>query len=149
VTPNELYALKPVEILRDDLGPLKGSAGAYDHLPEVSARVDELAGIARGPLAGRFDLRFYARRSIDERRVWWLYALYLDGAPVMILQNAGREGDDFYRRIVTHPDRLASVVTFLRAHLPVGEFEAVDPTKPVKGLDAFYGDHLSEHLKRL
>jgi|GEM_PF-3336815 len=140
MTPNELYARDPVEVVRDNLDPLKGYN--YDHLPEVDANVADLAPIVEGLLKGRFELRFYGRRSSDERRIWWLYALWLDGAPVMILQNAGREGDDHSRRIVTHMGRLARVVSLLRAYLPAEATEVVDPTKEVKGLDEFYGDSL-------
>lgn len=144
MTPNELYLRQPVEILRDDLGPLKGYAGVYDHLPEVNtADMTWVEPILKGSLKGIFEIRFYARRSIDERRVWWLYSLYFEGAPVMILQNAGREGDDHTRRIVSHPDRLSRVVMLLRAHLPVeATDELTDPTSDVKGLDEFYGDSL-------
>lgn len=143
MTPNELYARTPAEVVKDDLSWLKGCY--YDHLPEVNAWGFELIPIVEGPLKGRFELRFYRRYTSDGRRVWWLYAFFFDGQPVMVLQNAGREGDDHHRRIVTDPHQLARAVTLLRTFLPAIEAsEVVDPDSPVKGLDEFYGDSLGE-----
>jgi hypothetical protein len=140
MTPNDLYARAPADVVVDDLDALKGFY--YDHLPEVDAMAAHLAPIVAGPLKGRFELRFYRRHNYDGRRVWWLYALWFDGKPVMILQNAGREGDDHYRRIVTDASRLGLAVSLLRAHLAMPEIEVVDPTKDVDGLCEFYGDRL-------
>jgi len=146
MTPNELYARDPESVVRDDLYALKGCY--YDHLPEVEAQGFELAPVVEGPMRGRFELRFYRRHNFDHRRVWSLYALFFDGAPVMVLQNAGREGDDHHRRIVTDPDKLALAVTLIRSHLGVQvSGDVADPASEVDGLTTFYNHDLQGHFE--
>ncbi len=143
MTPNELYARPAQQVVVDDFFCLKGCY--YDHLPEVGADASELDKVLCGPLKGRFELRFYRKRNSDQRRVWWLYSLWLDGKPVMVLQNAGREGDDHHRRIVTDQTLLAETVRLIRTHLPVSPADEVaDPSTEIEGLDAFYSDRLRQ-----
>jgi hypothetical protein len=145
VTPNELYARTPVAVVADNLDALKGCY--YDHLPEIDVLAFELAPIIEGPMKGRFELRYYRRFCSDGRRIWHLYSLWFDGRPVMILQNAGREGDDHHRRIVTDVPRLASAISSIRTFLGADKVlpeEIADPSHSVLGLDTFYGGSLQD-----
>ena len=143
MTPNELYARTPVTVVVDDLFALKGCY--YDHLPEIDVQNHALAPVVEGPMKGRFELRYYRRHCYDGRRIWHLYSLWIDKHPVMILQNAGREGDDHFRRIVTDPARLTAAISTIRTFLGVADVpleELADPASDVPGLDTFYNDSL-------
>jgi hypothetical protein len=79
----------------------------------------------------------------DYRRYWELTTVWFDGQPVMIVQNAGREGDDYHERFITDPHAYADMVGYLRTLLPADlndPSDVVDPNVERDDLLAFYSD---------
>jgi hypothetical protein len=103
VTPNELLA-RPVESVETDLSILVGCY--YNFVPEAT---NDMAEFVR-PEDDRVEIRVFKHFNFDYRRFWRLAAVYLDGEPVMITQNAGREGDDHAHRFVVDGDRYRELV---------------------------------------
>ena len=90
--PSELYKMKPEEITKN-IDCLWGCY--YSHIPEIEhlyidAEKNE-----------RVKIHTYKYFCFDGRRIWHLAAVKFDDKFVMIIQNAGREGDDHAAPIVT------------------------------------------------
>ena len=69
----------------------------YNHLaPDIN--VYELDGINRSTAVV---IKVYKDFNFDGRRFWRLASVWFNGKPVMIMQNAGREGDDWAERFIT------------------------------------------------
>ena len=142
-TPRDLYALEPERRDRD-LSILKGCY--YDHLPELTDGFYLFEYTAE-----RVEIRYYKDFDIDGNRLWRLASVFFDGKPVMILQNAGRAGDDHARRLITDLDQYYRLVFHLRTYFntegeSAGDVVALD--EPVEGLVEFYGGYLFGHFTR-
>ena len=102
MTPEQLLSREP-EFATTDMRWLWGFA--YSHLPEMAYR-DDLPVQTRRRQNGRPHLaagvlmRVYKFHAFDRRRVWRLASVHVDAKPVMIVRNAGREGDDYADRYV-------------------------------------------------
>lgn len=143
MTPRELYARAPVSTT-SDLGALRGFY--YDHVPEVSGDL-----VAEDP-AVRVVVRVYKHFDFDHRRFWRLASVWFDGAPVMIVQNAGREGDDHRERFITNSTAYHAMIDHLQtltkpAHQTSGG-AVVDPDIDVPALDEFYGNKLDGYFEK-
>lgn len=111
----------------------------YTHLPEVV----DLWSIET-QTSDRIEFKFIKDHH-NGRRVWLLCTVWFDGVPVMITQNAGREGDDFARRYVTNAKQFDAMVKHLEKlvsaqNLPV--YDVVDPNTAFPELIEFYGERL-------
>lgn len=80
------------------------------------------------------------------RRIWRLATVWLDERPVMVIQNAGREGDDHVKRFITDSMAFLEMFIYLRslARQDVPDCNAVAAAEEIEGLDAFYGHKLGE-----
>ncbi len=138
MTPNELYKREPVSTSHD-LWPLCGCY--YNHLPELQERLSSEAFDGNE----KVEVRYYKDFNFDYRRVWRLASVWYDGRPVMIVQNAGREGDDHRRRFITDLVAYGEMIGYLIALFP-RELEqpedVVDPDTEVVGLTSFYNCEL-------
>jgi len=89
----------------------------------------------------RFDVRCILYRRHDDRRYISMYSFWFDGKPVMLTQNAGREGDDFKRRLVTDAALFKDLCHYLHSRLAfdieVAESDLVDPEKHIFEEEAF------------
>jgi translation initiation factor RLI1 len=70
----------------------------------------------------------------------------------MIIQNAGREGDDHYKRFITDEFTYISMVQYIKSLIPVS-FETkiqdvVDPEEEIEKLDKFYDGELNGYFSR-
>lgn len=132
VSPNEVYALQPQRVDRA-LDFLNGCY--YQHIPEV-----DLWGIPDAANQ-RVEGRIIRHVDYDFRRYWRLATVWLDDRPVMIVQNAGREGDDHAQRFITDPAAYIEMVAYLRSLVPAEEvLDVIDPTLPRDDLISFYND---------
>jgi len=68
----------------------------------------------------------------------------------MIIQNAGREGDDHRRRFVTDKEKYKEMIKYIRTLLESEEEieDYFDPNEDIQGLDSFYGHTLDGVFKR-
>lgn len=87
MTPEQLLT-RTTQFVTAELSWLWGCY--YAHVPEVRRR-------ASAP--GVF-VRVYKHHDFDARKVWRLASVHVDDKPVMIVRNAGREGDDHADRYV-------------------------------------------------
>lgn len=139
--PSELYARTPEDTWKD-LTVLMGCY--YKHLPELEevwSRLD----LSKNE---KVELRVYRHVDYDVRRFWLLAGVYFDGHPVMVIQNAGREGDDYHGRFITDGGRYFSMLKYLSTLCRFQEgdqqtIELVSPDDDVKDLETFYGDSLN------
>jgi hypothetical protein len=137
--PIELYNMEPVKIEKE-IGCLKGFH--YNHLPEID---EELWGLKND----KIEIKYYKNHCFDGRRVWILASVWYEGKPVMIIQNAGREGDDHSKRFITDKETYIEMVNYIKTLiLPVfSEKEDVyDKEEEIEGLDSFYGYSLNGHF---
>lgn len=132
MTPKDLYQ-RPPESITNEIMCLRGFY--YNHIPEIS----EFQLPWEDPNK-RIAIHYYKNYSFDGRRYWALAGVYFDGVPVMIIQNAGREGDDHAKRFVTNADSYQKMLVYLNSLNPLkGEVELVNVDQDIPGLDEFYG----------
>ncbi len=137
--PSDLYKMKHEEISHHP-GELIGFY--YDHVKEADV---ESFDIDPDTQTDRLDIKIIKRHDFDARRYWQLATVWFDGKPVMIIQNAGREGDDHSRRIVTDQWGLHDLCNYIKTLKPREEVDAgdvYDADADVKDLDEFYGNSL-------
>lgn len=90
----------------------------------------------------RVEIRYWKDHMYScYRRIWRLAGVYFDGKPVMIIQNAGREGDDFRARIVTDVDSYRKLIQYLGRLLY--EVEGDTPVDDVHDPSVDLGDKLT------
>jgi hypothetical protein len=141
--PSELYARTP-ERVDYEIGNLIGFY--YNHVLEI-----ENNHLPWEDPNKRVEFRCYKYFNFDGRRFWRLAAVYFDGQPVMITQNAGREGDDHRKRFITDFPRYQNMVAYLMSLVRPEDWKNQDIVKPddeIEGLDEFYGNKLDGHFER-
>jgi hypothetical protein len=142
MTPAQLYTRKP-ERQSHAVGRLNGFY--YSHVPELKDDVLPYEDPGK-----RVELRFYKDFSFDGRRIWTLASIWFDGAPFMIIQNAGREGDDHYRRFITDLDAYLAATRYLKSICTIPDLIHEDVVKldaEITGLTDFYGNRLDGHFE--
>lgn len=154
MTPNELYSREPqrVELL---IKPLHNEEGVgmlssylsgcyYNHIPEISQ-------YDRFRLTDRAQVRIHKFFDFDGRRIWSLSSMWLDGKPFMIMQNAGREGDDHAQRFITDISAYTELVSLLHSLRIPDDAEVenvIDPEENRNDIDTFYGYSLDDKFER-
>ena len=135
--PQELYEMEPQEISHR---PCELAGCYYNHIKESGIDGYELGWDVE---TDRLEIRIIKHHNFDHRRFWRLATVWFDGKPVMVIQNAGRDGDDFRRRIITDADSFRAMCSHIASLKPVTDIEdVVDPQSDVDGLTDFYGNHL-------
>ena len=142
-TANELYAMKP-ESISNDLSRLSGCY--YNHIQEFNEH-DEYLG---DEVQQRVEIRTLKFFDFDGRRFWKLSTVFFDGNPVMVIQNAGREGDDHSKRFITDTNLFMSMGKFIKSLIKSGNElpEQVDCNMDIPELTEFYGNSLHGEFKR-
>lgn len=99
---------------------------------------------------GDVDIKYYKDWCYDGRRIWVLASVWYKQNLVMIIQNAGREGDDHCENFVVDIDMYNDLVSFLSSferkntlHIDMYDVDENIPT-----LTEFYGDSLDTPFKR-
>ncbi len=152
MTPNELYKRMP-ENSHFDLTCLVGFY--YNHIPELDAYDINNANEKEQ----RILIKEYKYFDFDGRRCWRLASVWFDDnnladlrhKPVMIIQNAGREGDDHDGRFITDEKLYLEMVTYIRSLIndrPYQTSDVVDPDVDINNLTSFYGNELDGHFER-
>ena len=150
ITARELYARKPEVILTTAKFTQWKSywwGAYYNHIPEV----DQYATYSD---TDRIHLRIYKDFNFDGRRVWILASVWFDGNPIMIIQNAGREGDDYACRFITDSAGYHDMVSHISS-LRIPDTIDVESIDDPIDLDQertdlldFYGNHLDGYFER-
>lgn len=142
MTPNELYKREPeqtVSFIETDWDESYIRGCYYNHIPEID-------GYAKYKPTDRIQIRIYKFVLFDSRRFWRLASFWLDDKPVMIIQNAGREGDDHANRFVTSQPLYVEMVSLLLSLQEPEEIQSdiTDPDEEMGEITYFYGYDLDE-----
>lgn len=148
--PSELYARDPQETTFE----LCGLIGCYyNFIPEALGE-EEQHLLYRDEMKAntRVEVRLYKYFDFDGRRFWKLAGVFFDGFPVMITQNAGREGDDHTARFITNEHAYKKMVKYIRTLIPIPDEEeipdVVSADDEFPGLTDFYGNNLDGYFER-
>lgn len=145
ISPNELYNRMP----EDSYFGCDYFIGCYyNHVPELEIHEHELDydSIQKDEL---LMIKVYKHFDFDGRRFWRLASVWFDNTPIMILRNAGREGDDHADRFITDEYGYRKMVEYLFTKVRKQEIpDVVDPNEPIKDLTAFYGNNLTGRFER-
>lgn len=90
--------------------------------------------------------------NFDSRRYWRLATVWFDNSPVMIIQNAGREGDDHAERFITNKQKFLDMAQHIKSLLPIKPkddiTDIVEPTQVLgRKLICFYGNSLDGYFE--
>jgi len=117
----------------------------YSHIPEAveAGQTDVLEHIKNE----RVEIKYHADKMTDPRRCWILASVWFDDKPVMIIQNAGREGDDHAHHYVTLLSLYKEMVTYIKSLIkPTFDdvtIPVIDQEEDIKALTEFYGDKVT------
>lgn len=139
MTPKELLAREP-ESVENDFDYLVGYR--YNFVPEALDQPNLLVETT----SERVEIRIFKHFDFDYRRFWRLAAVYFDGKPVMITQNAGREGDDHAHRYLLDESVYRELIGYLasRPRKPqVYTGIEVDKKHSMAAMDEDLGDKLT------
>lgn len=126
LTPNDVYALPTQEITRN---PHILVGCYYDFLEDSGIDSYDLQYDACQD-SMRLEIRAHKYFNFDGRRFWRLATVWFDNKPVMIIQNAGREGDDHRKRFITDPSLFWEMVAHIRTLIKHKEPELKDVVDP-------------------
>lgn len=140
VKPIELYNMEPIHEEKC-LGELKGFY--YNHIPEVDLG---WSSSAYGLNNERVTIKCYKNHCFDGRRVWKLASVWLDEKPVMIIQNAGREGDDHAKKFVTNKQLYIEMINYIQSLVKkdFDDVEEYNENEDNERLITFYGYNLNQ-----
>lgn len=148
-TPNELYAMDP-EKIDNNIAILIGCH--YNHIEESGLKYGSLDfALVTDNVNERVKIKYLKDFNFDYRRFWRLASVWYDGIPVMIIRNAGREGDDHYSRFITNKEAFHEMCLHIRSLVPLQVEEiidVIDSEKDIKDLLEFYGNHLNGYFDR-
>ena len=140
--PSELYAMTP----ESESKGIKGIKGyCYDHAPECFGDFSGL--MYEDGFCERVTIKYVKHFDFDHRRYWRLATVWFDDKPVMVIQNAGREGDDHAKRFITDAGLFGQMVQYIDAQCAAENevvVEQLDADLDIDGLDSFYGNSLSD-----
>lgn len=144
-TCNFLYTY-PSESETTDLSSLRGCY--YDHIRECElSDYFDFESIKQD----RVEIKFLKNHNFDYRRIWRLATVWFDDKPVMVIQNAGREGDDHRARFITDAPRFNDMCDYIKALCTIKcevQRDVVDATVDIENLTCFYGNELSGYFER-
>lgn len=121
MTPKELYERTP-EKIDNDINILTGCY--YNFVPEVTGWnwwIDTNIDLNK-----HIKIHYYKDYDFDGRRFWRLAAVKYKDEFVMIIQNAGREGDDWAECFITNFEAYVGMIGYLQTLVPCGEIETVE-----------------------
>ena len=152
MTPEELYGMTP-ELVDHDLDILKWDGSHHNHVPELQFE-EKLPFTDPNK---RISIKYYKKFQFDQRRYWalasvWFKHSWLEDSPFMIIQNAGREGDDHSERFITHMGIYELAIAYLRSICTISFDEStkriVSALDDIPNLTKFYGDELGGYFER-
>lgn len=139
MTPTQLYQRTPTKT-DHDLTRLKGFY--FDHIPEIKGTLPSDDPIQK------VEVRYFKDFHFDTRRYWLLASVWFENKPVMIIQNAGREGDDHAASFITDMEQYRVMIGYLatlQKHDDVKD-RTVNPDTDVPNLTSFYGNELGGYF---
>jgi len=133
MTLNEIYALTPASV-SNELHRVR------KFIPESEWGYAELSQDEFPFL----QIKYYADHCFDGRRVWELYSIWFNDKPIMLCQEAGREGDDHDESFITDPQAYRDLVNEIRKFAVTPTEDKCDPNVDLPEYTEFYRNNLSE-----
>lgn len=146
MTPADLYSRTP-QYETHELSAIHNYC--YSHIPEINTYVGVMDEIYDHD--EKVQIKVLKEFDFDHRTFWRLATVWFEGNPVMIIRNAGREGDDHKSRFVTDPDQYKLMVKYINTLIPpdFNKIEGVvDATQEIDKLDDFYDNSLNGYFER-
>lgn len=146
-SPHELYAMESERVSRL-VRDVVGDDYRTNHLSELGYDGFEFPYDLESP---RMEVRWIKDWWDDHRRFWRVGTVWLDQKPVMIIQNAGREGTDWFRRYITDPELFWELCAHINSLRPFRHDDldgVVDPDCKIAELTKFYNHDLDEPFYR-
>lgn len=104
MTLDEFLKLEP-EYISNDFSELYGSR--YTFIPEINLQSFVTT------ISERIKIHVLKYFQFDHRRYWRLAVVYFDNDPIMITQNAGREGNDHAQSYIINSKNYVLMVSYL------------------------------------
>lgn len=143
-TCKDLYDIVDYEIGSPHV--LKGCY--YNHIPEANLEWD----MPYEEVFPDIQVRVIKDFDFDGRRFWRLATVWFENKPVMVIQNAGREGDDHEARFITDSEtfsRMCRYIERLSNKEQVVERDVYKEDQEIGAkLTTFYGNTLNGHFER-
>lgn len=148
---SELLKIQPEATIVWDTADMTYVAGyRYKFFPEVINEDNQYGPPLKQNT--RITISVYKDHNFDGRRIWRLCVLRFDGAPFMVTQNAGREGDDHKVRFIFNEDVYQEAVKYIHSLLPEPICtqipDVVDVELDIPTLTAFYDNRLDGYFDR-
>lgn len=143
MTANEAYA-RTAESESMDINFLFSGWGT--HLNEISD-----ASYLDDGVNQRVKVKILKDFNFDGRRFWRMCTIWFDDKPVMITQNAGREGTDHVSRFITDEPLYKEMVTYIKSLMPPLfnlNDDIVSPDEDIKLIGNFYDNSLDGFFER-
>lgn len=143
MTANDLYMITPVEV-EQGINPLIGFY--YNHIPEVTGLLSKSSDDLKG-IGDKIEVRTIKIHWFDHRRFWRIATVWHEDKAVMVIQNAGREGDDFSRRYITDRQNFDRMIKYLGGeksskYIVSDDSIVISPSSNIRALTEFYGEDL-------
>lgn len=146
MTPQELYESPYIE---STFALSELADGGYNHFPEIETpwRFHEIPRDIPDGTNTRIEIRIHGYATQDSRRYWRLASVWYMKRPVMVIRNAGREGDDLVNRWITNEGVYLDMITYLLTLLPIAlttetTEDLFDRDTDIPNLTEFYGAKL-------
>lgn len=143
MTPNNLYEMEPEKVTNEFVPYLLKNSHVYesgvpDHDIDWDFKSDKI------------EIRVLKDFDFDGRRCWTLCTVWYEEHPVMIIQNAGREGDDHVARFITARERFIEMCIYLRSLVDIedSDEDVVSCDKDIPELTDFYSNNLYGFFER-
>jgi len=137
-TPTELYALKPT---RTDYG--SWHAVSVHLRDEIGNGFDlDLDAVEK---TQRMETRTLVDHDYDGRRGWTLQTVWFDNKPVMVVNSAGRDGDEYHERWITDPELFGELVTFLKSFMSEDTTGFVKADAKIPAMTEFYNHTIHDY----
>lgn len=142
MTPFKLLSHGEVKSVTKDFSVL--IAPGYNHIPELISnesdrRYDNFWDMYNQIQYEKDDfieIRYFANKWFDSRRCWQLGVVMYKNNPVMIFQNAGREGDDFSKRFILNERVYSNMIKYMQSLYIFKKYYI--PEREIISLDGLY-----------
>lgn len=138
MTANQIYELTPIKIEKNTYSL---NRFCDFHIPELNSLS------INNKMNEHVEIKFYADYSFDVRRYWELTSIWYKNKPVMIAQNAGREGSDHIRRFITDSKAYFEMVDYLSTlckNYNAYANQIINGDKDINELTEFYSNSLED-----
>lgn len=155
-TIEELLKTEPEKIVNAFDGSKDNWLISYccNHLSELGAWCfeEQVASLLINKTCERIKVHVYKDHPYDQRRLWRLGVIYFDNRPVMVVQNAGREGSDHFERFIINKENYVSLLKHLINYILSNDdllnsitkdIKVTDQNEEIKNLTEFYHNSLS------